>query len=279
MGLVESAQMAQDWYLHKEEMQFNQQAMMIDKKGLSIDLVNTVREDLRDLFQSRATRIDNLMLVNTLLLSFSFGFVCEGTFPPGDSEEGMLVVYVILCGMTLVAPFWSIWFGLECKQKLDHFLNEMLSQRTDDRLKLETWLGFYKAFEKYWKLQCQLYYKIALNLFWIGMLLALALCCVLLFLVFEDLFPETSVRLVFVSIVGFNIVIAIGFILKRVVYWCFHLGAKSDNLLKSMIAQQFVEEVETLPNLDKLKSVSARDSIPWGSQVSNRGGVNGDEGG
>jgi len=277
MGLVESAQMAQDWYLHKEEMQFNQQAMMIDRKGLSIDLVNTVREDLRDLFQSRATRIDNLMLVNTLLLSFSFGFVCEGTFPPGDSEEFMLVVYVILCGMTLVAPFWSIWFGLECKQKLDHFLNEMLSQRTDDRLKLETWLGFYKAFEKYWKLQCQSYYKIALNLFWIGMLLALALCCVLLYLVFEDLFPETSVRLVFVSIVGFNIVIAIAFILKRAVYWCFHLGAKSDNLLKSMIAQQFVEEVGTLPDLDKLKSVSARDSIPWVSQVSHLGGINADE--
>jgi len=279
MGLVESAQMAQDWYLHKEEMQFNQQAMMIDKKGLTIDLVNTVREDLRDLFQSRATRIDNLMLVNTLLLSFSFGFVCEGTFPPGDSQEGMLVVYVILCGMTLVAPFWSIWFGLECKQKLDHFLNEMLSQRTDDRLKLETWLGFYRAFEKYWKLQCQSYYKIALNLFWIGMLLALALCCVLLYLVFEDLFPETSVRLVFVSIVGFNIVIAIAFIMKRFVYWCFHLGAKSDNLVKSMIAQQFEEEVGTVPNLDNLKSMSTRDSLLWNSQVSNRGGVIAHDGG
>lgn len=271
MGLVESAQMAQDWYLHKEEMQFNQQAMVIDKKGLSIDLVNTVREDLRDLFQSRATRIDNLMLVNTLLLSFSFGFVCEGTFPPGDSEEGMLVVYVVLCGMTLVAPFWSIWFGLECKQKLDHFLNEMLSQRTDDRLKLETWLGFYRAFEKYWKLQCQAYYKIALNLFWIGMLLALALCCVLLYLVFEDLFPETSVRLVFVSIVGFNIVVAIGFILKRSVFWCFHLGGKNEFLLKSMIAEQFVEKVDPIPSLDNLTSVGARDSLTWAGNVSNLG--------
>jgi len=269
MGLVESAQMAQDWYLHKEEMQFNQQAMLIDQKGLSIDLVNTVREDLRDLFQSRATRIDNLMLVNTLLLSFSFGFVCEGTFPPGDSEESLLLLYVILCAMTLVAPFWSIWFGLECKQKLDHFLNEMLSQRTDDRLKLATWIGFYRAFEKYWKLQCQTYYKIALNLFWFGMLFALALCCVLLYLVFGALFPENYVRIVFVSIVGLNIVVAIGFIMKKTFFWCFHLGAKSDNVLKSIISQQFVEEVEDITNLEKLQSLNHRVSVPRSSVISN----------
>jgi len=101
------------------------------------------------------------------------------------------------------------------------------------------------------------------------MLFALALCCVLLYLVFGGLFPDTYVRIVFVSIVGLNIVVAIGFILKRTVFWCFHLGAKSDNVLKSIIAQQFLEEVDNIPNLEKLRSLNDRASVARSSQISN----------
>jgi len=245
MGLVESAQMAQDWYLHKEEMQFNKQSIVLDKKSLTIDLVNTIREDLRDLFQSRAVRIDNLMLVNTLLLSFSFGFVCEAA---------LLIIYCILCAMTLVAPFWSIWFGLECKQKLDSFLNEILTQRTDDRLRLETWIGFYNAFALYWSSQCQWYYKIALNLFWIGMLFALTLCCVLLLLVFEDLFPYDYLGALFVGIVGSNIFIALGLITKKCIYWCFHLGAANDIMLKNLIQDEFTDTVKPFKGVEELST-------------------------
>jgi len=262
--------MAQDWYLHKEEMLFNRQSIVLDKKSLTIDLVNTIREDLRDLFQSRAVRIDNLMLVNTLLLSFSFGFVCEGTFPPGDAKDYLLIIYCILCAMTLVAPFWSIWFGLECKQKLDSFLNEILTQRTDDRLKLETWIGFYNSFALYWRSQCQLYYKIALNLFWIGMLFALSLCCVLLLLVFEDLFHYDYLGPLFVGIVGSNIVIALGLITKKCVYWCFHLGAADDIMLKNLIEEEFTDEVKPFKGVDELSTplLAAGSDSPFLNELS-----------
>eukprot|EP00494_Astrolonche_serrata_P028019 UN28284 len=80
MGLVESAQMAQDWYLHKEEMNLAKRSFALDRRSLNIDLVNTIREDLRDLCSQRYGRIDNLMVVNTLVLSFRLDFVVKVHF-------------------------------------------------------------------------------------------------------------------------------------------------------------------------------------------------------
>mgnify|MGYP006137832579 FL=1 len=81
MGIVESAQILQDHHYHQDEMRWNRRAFNLDSQALNLELVNTIRDDLRDLISQRAQQIDNVLLVNTLLFSFSFGFVCEGTFP------------------------------------------------------------------------------------------------------------------------------------------------------------------------------------------------------
>ena len=80
-------QIAQEAYYHKEDMQWVRQAYKLDQRSLNIDIVNTIREDLRDMMGQRSGRIENLMVVNTLLLSFAFDFVTNGTFPPtGDNS-------------------------------------------------------------------------------------------------------------------------------------------------------------------------------------------------
>merc|ERR1712048_695386 len=113
----------------------------------------------RDLCSQRYGRIDNLMVVNTLVLSFSFGFCCEGTFPDSSAyadEHLLMTTYTVFLSLTLILPFWSIWYALECKGCLDQFLHGVLNERKKrGMVDVKTWLHHYVGFEKHWMAQCQ----------------------------------------------------------------------------------------------------------------------------
>ncbi|CAJ1327071.1 unnamed protein product [Effrenium voratum] len=53
---------------------------------MRIDILNTVREEMRDQVTVIISSLDNLMVVATLMLSIGFGFVVEGTFPPAEKD-------------------------------------------------------------------------------------------------------------------------------------------------------------------------------------------------
>jgi len=210
MGIVESAQMAQDWYLHQEEMNWAKKAYALDKLSLNTDLVNTIREDLRDLCSQRYGRIDNLLVVNTLVLSFSFGFCCEGTFPDTDyfsEEKFWITFYSVFLGLTLIFPFWSIWYALECKTCLDQFLHGVLNERKKrGMVDVRTWLQHYIGFEQHWMNQCQRRYRISQNFFWAGMLCSITLCAILTGMNFSKWY-HPGVWIVFVSIIMINVLL------------------------------------------------------------------------
>lgn len=196
MGIVESAQILQDHHYHQDEMRWNRRAFNLDSQALNLELVNTIRDDLRDLISQRAQQIDNVLLVNTLLFSFSFGFVCEGTFPvsrttspcPPGGEASFLTngclrwyptdfwlrLYVTMMVLTFVLPFWSIWFALECKSGLDAFLNKILREERSSRLDFKTWTRFFESFEQHWARHCRFNAMAASSLFWGGMVSALS---------------------------------------------------------------------------------------------------------
>ena len=54
---------------------------------MRMDILNTIREEMRDQVAVIMSSLDNLLVVATLMLSIGFGFVVEGTFPPEVSEE------------------------------------------------------------------------------------------------------------------------------------------------------------------------------------------------
>lgn len=122
LGLADMASMGAGFYYGHEGLNWAKRAYGLDQRALSIDILNTVREDMRDLFQARATRLDNLLVVITLMITVGFGFVVEGTFPPAESDETALCIYACLCGLSLVCPFWGLVWTLECKAYLDNFL-------------------------------------------------------------------------------------------------------------------------------------------------------------
>merc|ERR1719503_341323 len=55
-------------------------------QSMRINVLNTIREEMRDQLSRIIASLDNIMLVATFMLSFGFGFVVEGTFPPSQSD-------------------------------------------------------------------------------------------------------------------------------------------------------------------------------------------------
>lgn len=47
------------------------------------DQVRLYREDIRDLFDLTISKMDNYLIVNTLMLAFTGGFFYEGRVPQG----------------------------------------------------------------------------------------------------------------------------------------------------------------------------------------------------
>merc|ERR1719156_84025 len=57
----------------KAQMKWAHRAYCLDSRNLRIDLLNAVKEDARDHHQTYAGRIDTLLWVHTLLLTFALG--------------------------------------------------------------------------------------------------------------------------------------------------------------------------------------------------------------
>eukprot|EP00928_Gymnodinium_smaydae_P027613 TRINITY_DN2129_c1_g1_i3.p1 TRINITY_DN2129_c1_g1~~TRINITY_DN2129_c1_g1_i3.p1 ORF type:complete len:356 (-),score=74.47 TRINITY_DN2129_c1_g1_i3:158-1162(-) len=126
------AGMTQSGIQHRNDLIWNEIDYYLQIRQVHIDTLNNMREDLRDLYEMDARKIDNSMIVTTLMLTIGFGFVVEGTFPPTTEDAGhaistvescLRVVYAIVAGLALVCPFWSMLCLVECKRRLDFFMD------------------------------------------------------------------------------------------------------------------------------------------------------------
>eukprot|EP00494_Astrolonche_serrata_P028706 UN28973 len=173
MGIVQSAQMYQDYSQYAERKLIEEECIEIDSRVLNMNLVSTLREDLRDLCSQQYSQIDTLMLISTLVMTFAFGFVVEGTFPDieefgKEKFEMIMCLYAIFMGLSIALPFWSVWWCLMCKNNLDDFLQRVLIDDTEKRLDVKLWIKNYLQFSVYWSENCQWYYIAAYNSFWLG---------------------------------------------------------------------------------------------------------------
>eukprot|EP00929_Paragymnodinium_shiwhaense_P002117 TRINITY_DN102309_c0_g1_i1.p1 TRINITY_DN102309_c0_g1~~TRINITY_DN102309_c0_g1_i1.p1 ORF type:complete len:390 (-),score=59.22 TRINITY_DN102309_c0_g1_i1:114-1283(-) len=124
----EALNLAQSTFYHRNELRWAEIDYYLQVRQVHIDTLNNLREDLRDLYQMHKGKLDNSMIVATLMLSIGFGFVVEGTFPPegpvkGPWEATLRVVYACVAGLALVCPFWSMLCLMECRRRLDYFMD------------------------------------------------------------------------------------------------------------------------------------------------------------
>jgi len=221
MGLVESAQMAQDYYQHIDAKNLAKRNLNMDKRSYHMNMVGSIREDLRDLCSQQYSQIDTIMVVSTLVLSFGFGFVFEGTFPGLEDNTKLfydvpvlMIPYAVLLGLSVILPFWSIWYALECKNKIDAFLARLLRNEFDKRMNLQCWLEHYTSFERYWNDKCQWHFDAAHNFFWGGMISNMFEVTLLTCMNFRWMYAE-PVWITFLVIMLVNMLLATGILTFR----------------------------------------------------------------
>jgi len=122
----------------REQIRWTRRNYALDSQALKIDLLGAARDDVRGTYDTYVERLDSLLLLNALLLPFALNTLqFSDQFVPGldckDADHCIEVqhpwlqtLWVYLVGIDLFVPFWSILILLQCKKKLDSWLQQTL---------------------------------------------------------------------------------------------------------------------------------------------------------
>ncbi|CAE8700412.1 unnamed protein product [Polarella glacialis] len=126
LSVGEIVPILQQWHQYNRDETWSKRGYDIGLQSMRIDILNTVREEMRDQVTVIISSLDNLMVVATLMLSIGFGFVVEGTFPPSekdyeydDVQKPFLVVYAILCALSLVFPLACLMLTIAARFEVE----------------------------------------------------------------------------------------------------------------------------------------------------------------
>lgn len=120
---------------HGHDLQWAEIDYFLQVRQVHIETLNNMREDLLDMYEMDGRKLDTRMIVATLLLGIGFGFAVEGTFPapdPGDdspqagiykAQHSARIAYSITAALALLSPFWSMLALMECRRRLDFFMD------------------------------------------------------------------------------------------------------------------------------------------------------------
>lgn len=109
----------------------------MDLKGVHIDILNTMREDLRDQIKSMLDSLNTILVVGTLMLEIGFSFAYEGTFPPSEEDyrkfykdytwtECVLPVYSVAAALGLIFPLSSLALTFWIRFKVSNAQQEVM---------------------------------------------------------------------------------------------------------------------------------------------------------
>eukprot|EP00435_Cladocopium_sp_Y103_P003914 s6085_g1.t1 len=100
--------------------------------NVRIDMINTVREEMRDQVTVVIRSLQDLMIMSSLVLVVGFGSVCEGTFPDPQVKHAaeypgiqnfFLELYAFLAALTLVLSLGSLLLAMFLSMELENFLS------------------------------------------------------------------------------------------------------------------------------------------------------------
>lgn len=128
----------------REQIRWTRRAYMLDTQALRLDLLGNAKDEIRAHYDTYVSRTDTLLLVDALLWNFALASLqfAEEFVPQkkGDcdycieaSHPWLIKLWVVLVGLTLVLPFWSILMLIRCKSKLDNWLEVSLASLNRER--------------------------------------------------------------------------------------------------------------------------------------------------
>lgn len=136
---VEIMQAVQGQVYHRRDMSWNMRSYCLDLRSLRTDMLNNVKEEFRDQHQIYTGRIDTLLLVHTLLLTFAFATLqYSDPFLPSSEHSaylenlhpGVVYFWVLLVAIILVLPFWSIVMLFQARNQLELWLEDYKAELT-----------------------------------------------------------------------------------------------------------------------------------------------------
>jgi len=126
LSVGEWAQIAQSWHQLQRDETWSRRGYDMGLQSMRIDMINTVREEMRDQVTVIISSLDNLMVVATLMLSIGFGFSVEGTFPPPEHDydydevqQCLLVLYAVLAAFSLVFPLACLMLTIAARFEVE----------------------------------------------------------------------------------------------------------------------------------------------------------------
>jgi len=137
LGIGEGVGIYQAWHYGRRDQHWAERNYKMDAQSMRIDLLGTVREEIRDQLELIVSSLDNMMVVATLMLSIGFAFAAELAAPPSshvdDSplEHALHVAYAVLCALSLVLPFWCLIFTLRIRYEVDRVTKDHVAELQD----------------------------------------------------------------------------------------------------------------------------------------------------
>eukprot|EP00929_Paragymnodinium_shiwhaense_P094805 TRINITY_DN55610_c0_g1_i1.p1 TRINITY_DN55610_c0_g1~~TRINITY_DN55610_c0_g1_i1.p1 ORF type:complete len:485 (+),score=81.23 TRINITY_DN55610_c0_g1_i1:92-1546(+) len=132
-AIGETTQLIQTWHYNERQEKLQKLSYELCYQAVRLDVLESIREEMRDQVKIAMAGLNNLMLVSSLMFTMGFGFIVEGLFPPKEAEDlpiwdfGVLGfnlhpldIYSFLCGMCLACPFWSIMLQLRMRYEADN---------------------------------------------------------------------------------------------------------------------------------------------------------------
>mmetsp|Transcript_49929 Transcript_49929/g.99095 ORF Transcript_49929/g.99095 Transcript_49929/m.99095 type:complete len:340 (-) Transcript_49929:11-1030(-) len=120
----------------REQVNQSRRNYTLDLQALKVDLLGTARDDVRSTYETYMERLDTLLLLNGLLLTFSLNTLqySDIFLPDGESCHNCIPfvfpwttsIWTYLVAASLILPFWSLMLLLWCKAELDNWLHQTL---------------------------------------------------------------------------------------------------------------------------------------------------------
>lgn len=141
LTLAEAIGIAQKKHANRRDEIWCERECRMTIQSMRINVLTTIREEMRDQLDRIIATLDNMMVVATFMLTFGFGFMVEGTFPPSQSDYGgrkdmlhediwtatlWLHVYVVLAALVLICPFFCMGLTLLIRQEVDDLQTDVM---------------------------------------------------------------------------------------------------------------------------------------------------------
>mmetsp|Transcript_81916 Transcript_81916/g.265390 ORF Transcript_81916/g.265390 Transcript_81916/m.265390 type:complete len:344 (+) Transcript_81916:89-1120(+) len=143
LGISQIGQILQQEHAYNRKEGWARKNYRLDLQQKGIDIINTVREEMRDQVRLIISSIESLIVVATLLLTTGFCFACEGTFPDSEIggaqypglEQWALTAYSTLLALSQVFPLGALVLMLAtraeaelCFQDISYELNDYINR-------------------------------------------------------------------------------------------------------------------------------------------------------